>query len=157
MCTILIISNLAFGQIALAPEEGDGSADNPYKISCVENLYWIACEDVTDPTLINRLSAKYIQTADIDFNEAEPDIDTWNDDTGWMPIGSLENKFIGTYNGNGHTISNLFIDRGTIMLMGWAGGWGGVPLRNLDSTATIQNLGVINQNNNGCDEVGVSW
>ncbi len=147
MCTILIISNLAFGQIALAPEEGDGSADNPYKISCVENLYWIACEDVTDPTLINRLSAKYIQTADIDFNEAEPDIDTWNDDTGWMPIGSLENKFIGTYNGNGHTISNLFIDRGTISYQGL---FGYVS----DSTATIQNLGVINQNINGCDEVG---
>ena len=32
---------------------------------------------------------------------------------GWNPIGDLTNPFLGTFDGNGYTISNIFIDRNT--------------------------------------------
>ena len=39
-------------------------------------------------------------------------IDTaWTTSTGWQPIGSDTNRFSGIFEGNGHTISNLYINR----------------------------------------------
>ena len=45
------------------------------------------------------LSANYIQTADIVLTQGN-----------WTPIGDSLNSFIGTYNGNGHTIKGLRIN-----------------------------------------------
>ena len=36
---------------------------------------------------------------------------TWTTASGWSPIGSNSNRFSGVFEGNGHTISNLYIDR----------------------------------------------
>ena len=52
----------------------------------------------------------------LDFNVADSyqdnTIDTaWTTSTGWQPIGSDTNRFSGIFEGNGHTIANLFIDR----------------------------------------------
>ena len=62
----------------------------------------------------------YIQVADIDASETE----NWNDGQGFEPIGSNDNPFRGSYDGNGYTIKNLTIDRPDekIGLFGWAGG-----------------------------------
>ena len=66
----------------------------------------------------------YELTADLDFNGTK-----WGSDctsacleadggeagteasVGWLPIGDATNRFLGTFDGNGHTISNIFIDR----------------------------------------------
>ena len=52
----------------------------------------------------------------LDFNVADSYQDntvdtTWTTSTGWQPIGSDTNRFSGIFEGNGHTIANLFIDR----------------------------------------------
>ncbi len=74
-------------------EFGDGSKENPYQVSTVEQL-----DAVRDD-----LNAYYLQTADIDLSGIE-----------WMPIGLNngdlpEERFGGTYDGNGFSISNLTI------------------------------------------------
>ncbi len=63
-------------------------------------------------------SANYVLMADIDLNP-----DKWKDDgkgnitftdtsaEQWTPIGTLDEPFKGTFNGNGHTISGIYIDK----------------------------------------------
>ena len=71
-----------------------------YQITSLENLGWIS-EDAS------RWSNNYAQTADIDASTTS----TWFDNAGFLPIGDGATKFTGSYDGNGHTISHLTIDR----------------------------------------------
>ncbi|MCA6064360.1 autotransporter subunit C, partial [Thalassolituus marinus] len=58
----------------------------------------------------------YELTADLDFDTngdgqiTELD-DWWNNGEGWLPIGSYSNPFIATFDGRGHQIRNLWINR----------------------------------------------
>ncbi len=58
----------------------------------------------------------YELVADLDFDTNgngyadEGDI-FWNGGAGWDPIGDKNNGYIAEFNGNGHTISNLYINR----------------------------------------------
>ena len=57
----------------------------------------------------------YELTADLDFDtDGDGDIgagdDYWNNGRGWRPVGA-GNAFRATFEGNGHTVSNLFIHR----------------------------------------------
>jgi len=52
----------------------------------------------------NDLTASYILTADIDLSG-------FSAGEGWVPIGDDTNGFTGTFNGNGHKIRNLSINR----------------------------------------------
>ena len=93
----------------------------------------------------------YALTRNLDFNEATHYEDASNmtawakgagTGMGWDPIGyyvSAEDKarFKGTFDGKGHTISHLFINRTLTHT------WGTVGLFGHAITATIQNLGLV--------------
>ena len=68
-----------------------GSSDNPYVISSLNQLANIS----------SNLSASYKLAADIDASETR----NWNSGAGWTPIPS----FSGTFEGDGHKISNLYM------------------------------------------------
>ena len=83
---------------------GTGTAEDPWQISTAEQLYRIHDD----------LTAHYILTADIDLSAYE----------NWTPIGAFQSlsdapedaevphpdyAFTGTFNGDGHTISNLTV------------------------------------------------
>lgn len=72
-------------QTAIAPLIGDGSEDNPYEIASLENLYWIAADNIVvqAPDREVRWSSHYIQTADIDASATND----WFAGQGWTPIG----------------------------------------------------------------------
>ena len=58
----------------------------------------------------------YELTGDLDFDtNGNGVLDVrdayWNDGAGWEPIGNRSTKFAGTFEGNGHEIANLLIDR----------------------------------------------
>ncbi|QLE86630.1 HYR domain-containing protein [Shewanella sp. Scap07] len=57
----------------------------------------------------------YELITDLDFDtDADGDLsdeDYYNTGEGWQPIGSYDDRFAANFNGNGHTISNLFISR----------------------------------------------
>ena len=61
----------------------------------------------------------YELTADLDFDtnsDGRADVvgDTyWNAGAGWEPIGDADDPFIADFEGDGHTIANLFINRAT--------------------------------------------
>ena len=80
--------------------------------------------DTDDATHSGSNIVGYELTADLDFNGTK-----WGSDcssncleaagteggteasVGWLPIGDNTDRFLGTFDGNGHTISNIFIDR----------------------------------------------
>ena len=85
------------------PSSGNGSADKPYKISTAAELAWfrdqVNCGN-------NTISATL--TEDIDLAEFchAADGTTYTDELSWTPI----TWFQGTFDGNGKTISNLYIN-----------------------------------------------
>ena len=63
-----------------------------------------------------RVCNGYELRKDLDFNAAADYASTsnkviWTTGLGWQPIGSSDNPFRGVFEGNGHTISNLKINR----------------------------------------------
>ncbi len=53
--------------------------------------------------------------------DAEDNTTYWNAGAGWMPIGAGSNWFDTTFEGNGHTISHLFVDRSSTNKVGLFG------------------------------------
>jgi hypothetical protein len=90
---------------------GDGTADDPYRISTVEDLAEVGdCDYDGDYyySLVNDLDI----SPDDNYNNDDVD---WNTtDGGWEPIGEYHSEdFSGHFDGNGHTISGLEIDNNT--------------------------------------------
>ncbi len=126
---VLLALNLN-AQTAVAPPAGNGSAGSPYEIATWQNLYWLSQNS-------DKWGKHFIQTTDIDFNDATPTIATWDGGQGWTPIGNNTTKFTGTYNGQGHIINGLYIDRSSTTYIGLFGYMYG-------SNARVDSLGVTN-------------
>ena len=104
------------------------------------------------------LNGKYKLVRDLDFNsdasyrdpinkEKWTVADYGNDtDTGWLPIGTLVNTFTGIFDGNGHTISNLQINRDTADDQGLFG--------SLGVAASVRNVGLSNVRIKGRQYIG---
>ena len=96
------------------PSSGDGSADNPYKISTAAELAWFR-DQVNSGN--NSISATL--TEDIDLAEFchAADGTTYTDELSWIPI----NWYLGTFDGNGKTIRNLYINATSGFFVGFFG------------------------------------
>ncbi|HKM15928.1 MAG TPA: filamentous hemagglutinin N-terminal domain-containing protein [Marinospirillum sp.] len=94
----------------------------------------------------SNLSGDYVLGADIDA----VDTNTWNSSEGFTPIGNDSSQFRGRFDGLGHTISNLTINRPTEDHVGLFG---------FTEAARINNLGLVNVNIQGRNNVGglVGW
>jgi hypothetical protein len=118
------------------------------------------------------LSASYNLANNIDLTSAMTNAaDIWGTNTntstgaGFAPIGSGSTPFLGVFNGNYHTISNLYINLPTGTNVGLfaangqthTGGSSGNPNGNNDAPATnalIENLGLVNASVTGNSNVG---
>ncbi len=101
---------------------GDGTAEAAFLINTPEHL------DNIRIYLGSKHADKHFKlTGNIDMNIAP-----WNTDEGWESIGTSEIPFAGNFDGNGHTISNLFINRGDTACIGLFGCTDGAVLANID-------------------------
>lgn len=93
--TVFAIDHAAFAG-------GAGTKDDPYLIETAVHL----------DNVRNDLDAHYKMIADIVFTDADftEGGAFYNDGLGFSPIGSSNNAFLGTFDGNGHVISNLQIN-----------------------------------------------
>ncbi len=110
---------------------GDGS-DTPYQIADVYGLQGIGSSEAL-------LSASYVLANDIDASGTSG----WNSGGGFAPIG-ITDTFNGTFDGQGHTISNLTINLPSAEFVGLFGG----------SSGTIENVGLIGGSVSGSTFVG---
>ncbi|MFA5764356.1 MAG: hypothetical protein WC915_06120 [archaeon] len=101
----------------------------------------IVCNCIDLQNIDSNLTANYLLGQDINCY----DTINWNAPNGFEPIGSFTTRFSGNFNGNGHTISNLYINypSGTnIGLFGYI------------EDSTIQNVGLIDNNIKGNNYTG---
>ena len=61
----------------------------------------------------------------------------------WTPIGSDSRPYSGTFNGDGHTISGLYIDNSTANNQGLFGCVYGGTVKNLNVSGTVSNVGAV--------------
>ncbi|MBR4837925.1 MAG: T9SS type A sorting domain-containing protein [Bacteroidales bacterium] len=118
------------GTVAESYNGGDGTIENPYQIATPQQLALLA-QQTNDGTGGN---ACYILTEDICLNDMDDNIN-------WIPIGyynlSSDYKvFSGIFDGNGHTISNLYNDN--------SNNWKSIGLFGLASNAVIKNVIISN-------------
>ena len=105
---------------------GSGTEDNPYQIATAADLLEFA-DKVNNK---NQTGAWAELTDDIDLSSV-----CSKEKGNWTPIGtSYANAYTGTFNGNGHTISGLYIDSSDNDYKGLFGYVG--------TRGTVQNLSV---------------
>ena len=128
--------------------EGNGTKENPYQITNAAELYWFAGlvngdESIIGNSIPQNTGACAVLTKNITINENVLDENgSLNGDGSgleqWTPIGSYgirgEKAYIGTFDGNGHTISGLYVDSDAqyVGLFGCVG-----------TNGKIQNVGVV--------------
>lgn len=86
---------------------GEGTEENPFMIQTLDQL-----DDVR-----NNLDANYELGNDIDAS----DTSGWNNAEGFVPIGDDDSPFTGTFDGKGHNITGLHIDRPDESVVGMFG------------------------------------
>ena len=105
------------------------------------------CPAVILEGTLQRHCAGYELTTTLDFDTNADGVmdenDTyWNDGEGWQPIGDQSSAFNATFDGNGHQIRNLYIDRpstGYVGLFGYVKGEA-ASLRNLGLTGKLMSV-----------------
>jgi hypothetical protein len=100
---------------------GDGTVGDPWQIATAEEL-----DNVRNYLGDGHADKHFVLIADIDLNVAP-----YNSGEGWVPIGTSSDAFTGAFNGDGHSISNLFMDRSSY-LTGLFGRISGATIRNLE-------------------------
>ncbi len=122
--------------------DGDGAVDNSANAGAYAHAFpnavaGMGCPNTVDDADDNDCTG-YELTADLDFDtNSDGTVDAsdtyWNGGARWLPIGSSGsgNEFVSTFEGNRHTIDNLYIYRSTstVGLFGVVGARGQV--RNL--------------------------
>ena len=138
--SILMPYEGAWAQTPTPPAKGNGSVDKPYEISSAAELAWFR-------DYVNNES-QYVSatlTEDIDLSEFchAADAATNTEELSWDPIGNGR-MYCGTFDGNGKTIRNLYINS-TIMYKGFFGYANGGSIKNI----TFDNAKVKNTNKFG--------
>ena len=110
----------AWAQTTKQPAKGDGSVDKPYEISSAAELAWFR-DYVNNESQNKSQYASAMLTDDIDLSEFchAADAATNTEELSWDPIGNGK-MYCGTFDGNGKTIRNLYINS-TIMYRGFFG------------------------------------
>ena len=131
----------AWAQTTKRPAKGNGDVENPFQISTAAELAWFR-------DYVNNGSqyASATLTEDIDLSEFchAADAATNTEELSWDPIGNSDNKYQGTFDGNGKTIRNLYINS-TIMYKGFFGYANSGSIKNI----TFDNAKVKNTNKFG--------
>ena len=129
--TVVLVAVLAASLLLIAGSppasafsgSGSGTAGNPYIITNVNQL-----QEMND-----NLAAYYILGNDIDASATKG----WNSGAGFLPVGA----FTGSFDGGGHKIYNLYINRPSTSYVGLFGSVG--------SGGVVKNVGLENENING--------
>ena len=152
--SLIEVSNLAQLDAIRWDLDGKGSASS----SLYQEAFPDAAEDMGCP---DGSCSGYELTTNLDFDTdgdgaVDADDELWYDGAGWVPIGRvlqynipgvpLSEEYEGKFEGNGHSITNLYINRGD---RGYVGLFGVVG-----SNGSISNLGLPSVNVAGGSQVG---
>ncbi len=146
LCLVLLVTALALPASADNSAAWDGSVDTSwysaeaktFEISTPAQLAGLAAivNGKADGITADNFAGKTVTlTADLDLGGVKGSDGTWSGQA-WTPIGnSYGNSFMGLFNGNGHAISNYYLN----VQMGSCAGLFGY----LDKTAIVKNLRIV--------------
>ena len=136
----LLIPQWGWAQTASRPQKGDGTTGNPYIIRTAENLAWFR-DEVNKDFDHGNICAKIADDVEvIDMSTVCYKANASKKGLDWVPIGDGYTGFYqGTFDGNGKTITNLYIDTYT-NCVGLFGFTYGATIKNL----TLEYATVIN-------------
>ena len=99
----------AWAQTPTPPANGNGDVDTPYIITKAEELAWFRNQVNGGKNKICAKIADNVEVIDLkDFCHAE-DVSQNLKELSWMPIGTANKPYKGTFDGNNKTITNLYI------------------------------------------------
>ena len=93
-----------------APSSGSGTSQDPYHIETLAHLKWLSYAP-------SKHSKHFVLTNDINASETS----SWANGYGFKPIGSGTRNFSGSFDGRGHAISGLYINRPNSNAIGFFG------------------------------------
>ena len=97
------VKSLWDGSSVMKWSKGSGTAGDPYLIESAANLAYLAQSTTYEDMY-------FLLTTDIDLGYCE-----------WTPIGTKTNPFCGNFDGNGHTISRVFLSKAHFNMQGEIG------------------------------------
>lgn len=106
----LFIQQWGWAQTASRPSKGDGSTGNPYIITKAEELAWFRDQVNNGKTKICAKIANDVEVIDMSKVCHAADASKKIEELSWVPIGNDAKKYQGTFDGNGKTITNLYIN-----------------------------------------------
>lgn len=120
-------------------DRGEGTLENPYRIETAKDLADVASESYT-------LNAYYVLMNDIDLST-----EYGEGLKSWVPLGAQSGSvkaFNGSFDGQGHTISNLYIDStseqtGLFGQLGVDGVISNLTLKDVNIKSTMQRTGAV--------------
>ena len=106
----LFIQQWGWAQTASRPSKGDGSTGNPYIITKAEELAWFRDQVNNGKTKICAKIANDVEVIDMSKVCHAADASKKIEELSWVPIGNDAKKYQGAFDGNGKTITNLYIN-----------------------------------------------
>ena len=125
--------------------EGSGTEESPYLIDNAGKLYWFAAR-VNDGNYSThgKLTANIVVNENVlaEMAKETPDVSGFRT---WTPIGNFMKYYSGTFNGNGKTVSGLYLNNSSINNVGLFG---------YVQSGTVQKVGVVDSYISGNENVG---
>ena len=118
--SLIINTNLT----ASGTEPTDTDSDGKREVSTLDHLLWISTNSTA-------WSYSYEQMNDINASATS----SWNGGAGFSPIGNSTTNFTGSYDGQGFTLSNLYINRPSEDYIGFFGVVTGGTISNTNLTS----------------------
>ena len=120
---VAVESDVWDGSVAYGFGGGSGTQSDPYQIFTASQLAYLSQSVRSDSSTFAYRNTYFSLEADLDLNRLS-----------WTPIGNDDHHFCGSFQGNGHTISNLYSDRPAEEYIGlfgniWDGSVAGVHLK----------------------------
>ena len=100
----------AWAQETSRPLVGNGSTGNPYIITKAEELEWFRDQVNSGQYSICAKIADNVEVIDMSTVCHAADKSQNLEEVSWEPIGNTTNKYMGTFDGNNKTITNLYIN-----------------------------------------------
>lgn len=127
----------------------DGEESGPEPADGGEGIEISTCSDLRQ--IGENLAGDYVVISDLQCSESRE----WNDGSGLIPLGGNgpQDAFSGTFDGQGHSITNLYIDNDTANYVGLFGRIGvDDPMDpNYPKSGTIRNVEILNASTTGGD------
>jgi hypothetical protein len=119
-----ISDNINDGYSYLRYSGGQGTVNDPFIINSINDIHSL----MTNP---GHWGMYFLQTADIDASSSLE----WNSGAGLIPIGNESIQFTGEYDGAGHRISNIYINRPLESNVGFFGYTNNATLKDVHITS----------------------